>query len=76
MSDKLSPKPSGNREPEWGWDMLNNFLQDTFKRPAGEQNWSRIDTMHYKMSKEEIIAELKQQGYNVREESETSLFLT
>lgn len=73
---KLGPKPTEKWHPTWGWDYLDRSLKDSFPRPEGQQNWSRLDTAMYTMSKEEIISELQKRGYNVREESYTSLFLT
>lgn len=60
----LSPKPTPEGEL-WGWNELNNVLQSTFKRPTKGKQTFHIAVDSYQMSKEEMINELKSNGYKV-----------
>jgi hypothetical protein len=67
---KLDPKPN-RKNLSYSWDELNHFLQSYFS--AQENDYVLIDVRNYIMPKEEIVNELKQNGYEVSERNEHQL---
>ena len=65
----LSPKPSARRK--FNWEDLDNYLQTTFG--MGNEDETSISPSNYLMSKDEIIAELHKNGYQVTDHGD---FLT
>lgn len=67
---KLDPKPV-KQGLNYSWEDLNKFLQSHFGTYGSDHAY--IDVRNYSMSKEEIITELEQKGYEVSENSEHKL---
>jgi len=68
---KLDPKPN-RKNKNYSWQDLNHFLQYYFSE-IDNDDYVLIDLQDYSMPKEEIINELKQNGYEVSEHGEQKL---